>query len=271
VAEIEVAGKRQWDAYLAAVRKHAQDTKIIQDKSQLPASAGGVKTAFLDVQSVKGYQIKSKKISNPTQGNLHSIGLFDEDETSLIIKNTEMAQEVQIVPSADTGKSIVKMTIDSGGRYFIMQDSFKATDQTGSGIPLNEMVMQNFLDVAGTNADKFTVMFIVNIQNQEFWNVVRASYDEAKKPFDRVLTFTPEKQKAAFERFMGTPNISSKLFGFQNHYNAIGKKTPKSIIVIPKQSPDADDLSIALVFVDTPASKAGVLEYHRKSSSPKAT
>jgi hypothetical protein len=197
----------------------------------------------------------SKKINNPTQGNLKSISLFHQDETTLVIKKTEAAQEIQIVSSADASKSIVKMTIDADGRYFIMQDSFKATDQTGSGIPLNEMVMQNFLHVAGTNADQFAVMFIVNIQNQEFWNVVRASYDERNKPFEQVLTFTPEHNKAAFDRFMGTPNISSKLFGFSNHYIALGRNPPRSIVVIPQQSTGADELSIALVFKETPASK----------------
>jgi hypothetical protein len=98
-------------------------------------------------------------------------------------------------------------------------------------------------------------MFIVNIQNQEFWNVVRASYDERNKPFEQVLTFTPEHNKAAFDRFMGTPNISSKLFGFSNHYIALGRNPPRSIVVIPQQSTGADELSIALVFKETPASK----------------
>jgi hypothetical protein len=248
LAVIEAAGRRQWEAYNAAIKAHTRDTKIVSDKSKLPAEAGGSRSAFLDVQSVKGYQIKTKKISNPTQGNLKSISLFRKAETSVDIKNTEAAQEIQIVPSADTSKSIVKMTIDAAGRYFVMQDSFKATDQTGSGIPLNEMVMQNFLHVAGKNSKDFAVMFIVNIQNQEFWNVVRASYDEIGKPFDRVEEFTPENNKVAFDRFMGTPNINSKLFGFANHYDALGKKKPLSIVVIPQQYKHADELSIALVF-----------------------
>jgi hypothetical protein len=249
IAEIETAGRRQWEAYNAAVKIHTRDTQVVQDTSQLPASTSGARTVFLDVRSVKGYRIQSKKISNPTSGNLKSISLFRNEEIGgFDIKNNQAAQQIQINPSsgADAMKSIIKMTIDDGGRYFIKQDSFKATDQTGSGIPLNEMAMQSFLRVAGANADKFSVMFIVNIQNQEFWNVVRANYDDYKAPFEKVLAF--KAGTVAFNRLLGTQNINSMLFGFQNHYIALGRKMPTRIIVIPKEVPNAGELSIALVF-----------------------
>jgi hypothetical protein len=138
------------------------------------------------------------------------------------------------------------MTIDNAGRYFIMQDSFKYEDKSNSGIPLNEIVMQNFLDVAKSKASDFRVMFIVNVQNQEFWDVTRANYDSSDTPFDQVMTWKSDSFQ--FKRYMGSPNISSKLFGFLNHHIALGKRKPVQIVVIPQQVKNSEDLSVALVF-----------------------
>lgn len=91
----------------------------------------------------------------------------------------------------------------------------------------------------------------MDIQNKEFWDIIRKSYNEKRQKFDQVLTF--ESGSSQFDRIMGSPNFGSKFLGFGHHHNAIGDKIPDKVIVIPKDVAGAErKLTVAVVFRGPP-------------------
>jgi hypothetical protein len=131
------------------------------------------------------------------------------------------------------GAEINTAAIDPRGHFVVWEVAFKEKNNFPDAIPLNELGMQSFIKVAGANTKNLKVAFLSDIQNKEFWAITRQNYNDRKATFEQVLTF--ERGTPQFDRYIGSPNIGSKLFGLANHHNAISNREPSKIVIMPKQ------------------------------------
>jgi hypothetical protein len=247
VEATEAKGKAQLASYLSILARGGPDSEIFKTDSEVAKAISGGHKAFLDVKSQQEYVYSSNPGKGSVVGDLENLKMFRTEDFGFPLTPNYLVTEIRISrnrerskPGAstntnqDTPGNIIKMTVDPGGRFFVIQDSYKK-DNTGKGtVPLNEMIMQGFLNVAGSKSKNFKVMFITNIQNRLFWEITRKNYDATGHPFSHVVTFA--KDTPEFNRYMGSDNINSNFFGFGNHHNALGNKRPVEIIIVPKQA-----------------------------------
>jgi hypothetical protein len=249
-AEVEATegkGKAQLASYTSVLARGGPDSEIFKTKEEVDKATSNGHKAFLDVKSQPQYIYSSNPGKGSVVGDLENLKMFRTEDFGFPLTPNYLVTEIRITKSRDQPKAgantntnqdtpgnIVKMTVDPGGRFFVMQESYKKDNLDIGKIPLNEMVMQGFLNVAGAKSKNFKVMFITNIQNRLFWEITRKNYDATGHPFSHVVTFA--KDTPEFNRYMGSDNINSKFFGFGNHHNALGNKRPVEIIIVPKQA-----------------------------------
>lgn len=243
------AGAAQMTNYEAILRSGKKDTPIVQTEAEL---AGVAKNdAFLDIHANDQYRLEARGV---TASDVKELKVFTSGELGFDPKvPPQLMSEIRV--SNSRGELVNRGTYDKEGRFIVYQDAFKEAD-TATGVkktPLNEVGMQLFLAEAGDKAKNFRVAFLSNVQNQEFWAMVKQAYTDLGQEFKQVLTF--ERGTPQFERFMGSPNFFSKFFSFSNHREAIGNKVPDKVIVAPKQveGNTSGGLAVAIVFKDLDA------------------
>lgn len=241
----ESAGSQKQKDLIAAVRGDTNDVPIVKTNEEL---AGYPKNgAFLDLNQDKRYKVKEKMVSL-ADSELRALKNFRTPDLGFNFKGPGklLAMTVRDSKKSDSSEAITRATYHKEGEFIIYEKAFKGNN-VPDGLPLNEMNMQIFKDVAGDKTKNFKAAFLMDIQNKEFWGITRQNYDDMKQPFTEVLTFktgTPQ-----FDRYMGSPNLNSKFFSFINHHNALGNKVPVKIVVIPKQVENsAGQLTAAVVF-----------------------
>jgi len=247
----EQGGKDAVTNYQATVKNGKEDTKILDPATDdLSLLGKNPAEAFLDIRKNDQYQIVDTDV---LISDVKELKNFQSGELGFDIKSSGLLRQT-VVNTADGRQMINRGTYDKGGQFIAYQDAFKDADTAAADkkIPLNEIGLQNFKAAAGVNTNKLKAAFLMDIQNKEFWGIIRNNYNDLKQPFDQVLTFksgTPQ-----FDRIMGSPNFKSKFFAFGNHHNDIGDPVPDKVIVIPKDAPDSGNkLTVAVVFKDADA------------------
>lgn len=244
-------GRQRIEHYEAAIKGRRQQTIIVESESEL--AKYGENEAFMDARKVKGYNFVWQALISD---EIKSLKAFRSPELDGV--TTKKHAGTHVIVHNEKHEPISESYITKDGQFMIYQTAFKDTNKGIPGkIPHNELGLQNFMHVAGKNAKNLQVIFLENVQNKEFWAITRQAYNDAKQPFDKVLTFQrghPETG-AAFDRFMGSPNLSSKFYSFANHHNEIGNRVPYKVVVSPKQhrakigdNPSTHYLNVAVVF-----------------------
>lgn len=244
----ENAGISQLSNYQTAITKKVPDTKIVESEEDVAKEP--VNRAFLDIHKIDELQLDTSLMRIDQEAEFSVLKTkFDQSMLGFNMRSENNNHQITITPNKQPGVVIMRTTYNKGGKFIIFQDAFKEKN-VGTGakkLQLNEMVMQNFLTVAGEKSNKLEVVFFMNIQNKEFWAITKQNYHDKGKPLSEMLRF--QRGSPQFNRFMGSPNVHSKFFGFANHHGAIGNKIPKEFIVIPRQvEGSGGKLTVALTF-----------------------
>ncbi|SMQ50234.1 unnamed protein product [Zymoseptoria tritici ST99CH_3D7] len=161
--------------------------------------------------------------------------IFNSNELGFNLKDNKANVKMISIANKKGGAPINRGIYDTEGRFIMYQEADKrAQPKDGYQLPVWEMGMQSFIESAPGKTQNLKVVFLMDIQNTEFYKIVRANYNEAKQPFDQILTFN--SGTPAFNRIMGSPNFRSKFLAYGYHHNAIGNKVPDKVVVAPKQA-----------------------------------
>ena len=238
----ERSGRRQVDNYETITKSSKPDTAIVQTEAELDKYKPN--EAFLDYRKNQNYElVDARVLTNEMKWSKN----FKLSELGFKIEPGKFVDRVAVLYRKDKGM-VNRGSYDPDGNFIMYQDAFKKTnDDVAKKLPLNEIGMQNFINVAGDNTKNLKAAFLMDVQNKEFWAITRQNYNDMKQPFDQVLTF--EHGTPQFNRYMGSPSLFSKFYSFGNHHNAIGNKIPDKVIVIPKQAEGSGgQLTVAVVF-----------------------
>ena len=243
--EYQDLGDQQIAAYGAVLKSDKPDTSILKTKEEVDQHP--LKTAFLDYRENKGYKTKQKTDVN-TAG-LKPVWNFKESDIGFNIRDTDKVTQITVSREGNTeGEVITEGAFDPNGKFMVYSNTFKVeNDLVPDHVPLNEIAMQNFINVAGANTKNLQAAFITNVKNKGFYDITKRNYFDAKQTFQRVVSFP--RGTLEFSRIIGSDNVFSKMFSYMNHHNALGDKEIKKIVIMPRQSPGSDsELSIAIVF-----------------------
>lgn len=243
------------DNFRRAKEENKLDTKLVTTHAELEANEKF--TAFLDINKLeKDYKLDEEFKAGPGYRDFPELKIFNKDELGFDMSAPKQMMRVVVTNGGQTGTkpTINKGTYDKNGEFMILEEAFKINDEKRK-VPINEIGYQAYAKTAGENTKNLKGMFLMDVQNKEFWAITRTNYNEAGYNFDQVVTFkrgTPA-ETAQFERFLGSPNINSKFNSLTNHHGATGGREPTKIIIVPKQAKRADDtpngkLTAALVF-----------------------
>ncbi|CAG8977876.1 hypothetical protein HYALB_00001753 [Hymenoscyphus albidus] len=234
-------GRKQLNIYERIVRSNRKDTKTVLTKEDLVKYNKG--SAFLDVTKNAEYLVwDSENWIDESFAYLPK--LYKSDEIGFDLNRVPILTTTSVY-TADKMGLVCETTFADNGLFIIYQHAYKENDDVGE-IPINEIQMQTFFDASKGNSRSFRVAFLENIQNKEFWAITRENYNDMRQPYTKVLTF--ERGTPQFDRYIGSPNIWSKFWGFGNHHNALGKPILMRIIVTPAQVSNAFGLGAAIVF-----------------------
>ncbi|CAG8956015.1 hypothetical protein HYFRA_00008871 [Hymenoscyphus fraxineus] len=234
-------GRKQLNIYEEIVRSNKKDTETVLTKEDLVKHRKD--SAFIDVTKSAEYEVY--EIENWIDESFAYLPKLYKSEEIGIGLNRVPVLTTTTVYTEDTMGLICRATYADDGQFIIYQHAYKENDGVGE-IPINEIQMQNFFAASKENAKNFRAAFFENIQNKEFWAITRENYNDMKQPYTKALTF--ERGTPQFDRYMGSPNIWSKFWGFGNHHNALGKPIPMRIIITPTQVPNSFGLGAAIVF-----------------------
>ncbi|OAQ59216.1 hypothetical protein VFPPC_16897 [Pochonia chlamydosporia 170] len=205
--------------------------------------------AFLDIKKNDELDVIDLDVIVNADPALKVVRNFRSGELGFDTSSLNMLRQTTVSVKGEPGSIINKGTYDKEGRFIMYQSAFKELNPKNSKTPLNEMGMQSFISAAGDKTKNLKAVFLMDVQNKEFWAITRQNYNDLKQPFTQVLTF--QRNTPQFDRYMGSPNMNSKLYSFANHHNAIGNKIPTSIIVIPKKAENSGNkLTAAVIFKD---------------------
>ncbi|SMR51210.1 unnamed protein product [Zymoseptoria tritici ST99CH_1E4] len=196
-------------------------------------------TAFPNFRSLEHYRVDEDdwefdyKLQNGAYRDL--LKIFNSNELGFNLKDNKANVKMISIANKKGGAPINRGIYDTEGRFIMYQEADKrAQPKDGYQLPVWEMGMQSFIESAPGKTQNLKVVFLMDIQNTEFYKIVRANYNEAKQPFDQILTFN--SGTPAFNRIMGSPNFRSKFLAYGYHHNAIGNKVPDKVVVAPKQA-----------------------------------
>ncbi|KAG5983916.1 hypothetical protein E4U55_006699 [Claviceps digitariae] len=247
----ELAGSKQLEMLDARIKSHAPDTLIVETEADVAKHPKN--TAFLDINKNDELMLDTQDVRIHSGGELEILKEFGSPEIGFSMKGVGVLKQIAAYPRGSHAQFMNRATYDPEGRMIIFQDAFNELN-VGKGakrIPLNEMGLQNFMNVAGDKAKNLRAVFLMDVQNKEFWAITRECYNARGQPFTQILTF--ERGTAEFNRFMGSPNFNSKFFSFANHHDALGNKVPYKVIVIPMQHAEegkVGKLTVGIVFKD---------------------
>lgn len=241
------AGVAQLGMYETTARGNKADTPIVQTQQEL--AKYGKNEAFLDFRKNSAYKIDKQSVRLDDSVDLKVVKNFRSTELGFDSKSVRGMTQISVYVEKSSGSPIMRGTYDHEGGFIVYQTAFKKDNKVPGATPLNEMSMQSFISAAGDKTKNLKAVFLMDVQNKEFWAITRQNYNDLKQPFTQVLTF--QRNTPQFDRYMGSPNMNSKLYSFANHHNAIGNKIPTSIIVIPKQAENSGNkLTAAVIFKD---------------------
>ncbi|KAG6010739.1 hypothetical protein E4U21_004127 [Claviceps maximensis] len=245
----ERAGAEQLDMYKKRVESHEPDTLVVETAAEVAKHPQN--KAFLDIYKNDELNIEMQDVRTDDSLELKIIREFTSHEIGFSMKELGHLKQVSVYSAKSQGRLINRGTYDPQGRVILYQDAFKDLNvgQGAKKIPLNEMGMQNFKSVAGDKTKNLRAVFLMDVQNKEFWAITRECYNARRQSFNEILTF--EHGSPEFNRYMGSPNFKSKFYSFANHHGSIANKTPDKVVVIPKQhEKSGGKLTVAIVFKD---------------------
>ncbi|KAG6099711.1 hypothetical protein E4U30_006153 [Claviceps sp. LM220 group G6] len=245
----EQEGTKQLHMYETKAKSHEPDTVIVATEAEVAHHPKN--GAFLDINKNDELRLEKQDVRLDDGPSLKVLKEFNSQELGFSMKDVGNLKQVAVYPSKSHAQFINRGTYDPNGRIILYQDAFKDLNvgQGAKKIPLNEMGMQNFKSVAGEKTKNLKAVFLMDVQNKEFWAITRESYNARKQPFKEILTFP--RGSPEFNRFMGSPNFSSKFYSFANHHNAIGNKVPDKVIVMTREHPNSGGkLTVAVTFKD---------------------
>ncbi|KAG5923432.1 hypothetical protein E4U42_004963 [Claviceps africana] len=243
----EKEGTAKLNMYQERIRSRAPDTLIVETEAEVAKHPKFA--AFLDINKNNELDLVKQDVRLDDSQELKMLKEFTSAELGFSMKDIRNLRQISVHPIRNHMVLINRGTYDADGKIILYQDAFNANNigQGAKRIPLNEMGMQNFKSVAGDKTKNLRAVFLMNVQNKEFWGITRECYNARGQPFSEVLTF--ERGTAEFNRFMGSPSFSSKFLSFANHHNAIDNKVPQRVIVMPEQHANSGGkLTVAVVF-----------------------
>lgn len=229
----QTLGQKQVALYDAAIKANKPDAITVASVAALKGH--GANEAFVDMSKLPdSYVVQPKKnIDFRNDVTLKKMLNFEASDIGYQIDKQVQLKSVSVSNKA-TREVINTAYFHPNGEFIVWEHAFKQANNVANAIPLNELGMQSFIQAVGAaNTKNLKVAFLANIQNKEFWAITRQTYNEQKKPFDQMLSFN--RGTAEFTRFMGSPNLASKFFGFANHHRAINNRVPTKIVIMPKQ------------------------------------
>lgn len=187
--------------------------------------------------SIIGNQYISIKPAPKVKTEFRSFRDFSpEDLVGLDPRNPGEATLISIksktAEATGSDEVILQCYYDPNGRFLIRSNAFSQQDTDtpeAKKIPVSEMNLQAFIHTAQKNAANIQAIFLKDIRNFGFVNVLNENCRQSGRDPRKKQVWTA-RDDASFFRLIGTQNIRGTILSLKSHRNALGNKPISKII-----------------------------------------